>query len=165
MPLSRGAVADIPLTTLFPYLSAIEGESLKQAARAVDAVRADGAAGGWEWMTGLAVSPGPQPWTSLVFGADVVAQTGEGDGLEYLLYVVWTGSGKLAIDAAVNVACWCDTDHATHDAESLRMVIDDETSLHHAFEVGAERLVRWLADPRAAGYWRARASLPPRWTS
>jgi hypothetical protein len=63
----------------------------------------------------------------------------------------------------VNVACWCETDHATHDVEALRLVVGEETSLPKAFRAGAEHLTGWLADPHDADHWRAKAGLPPRW--
>jgi hypothetical protein len=61
----------------------------------------------------------------------------------------------------VNVACWCETDHATHDVDALSLVVGEETSLPQAFAVSAERLAGWLADPRDADCWRDRAALPP----
>ncbi len=84
------------------------------------------------------------------------------DQLEFLLQVVWTDFGQLAVDTAVNVACSCDTDHASHDVDALRLVVGEETSLPRAFQAGAERLIGWLTDPRDADFWRARAALPPR---
>jgi hypothetical protein len=75
----------------------------------------------------------------------------------------WTDLGRLAVDTAVNVACWCETDHATHDVEALRLVVGEETSLPKAFRAGAEHLTGWLADPHDADHWRAKAGLPPRW--
>ncbi|MEU1193562.1 hypothetical protein ABZ421_39695, partial [Streptomyces sp. NPDC005859] len=68
----------------------------------------------------------------------------------------------LAVDAAVNVACWCNTEHATHDIDAVRVDVDDETSLVSAFRAGTDRLTGWLADPRDADHWRARAGLPVR---
>ncbi|MFE0106444.1 hypothetical protein [Streptomyces sp. NPDC059009] len=92
-----------------------------------------------------------------------VIEHGDGiDQLEFLLQVVWTEQGQLAVDAAVNVACWCDTEHATHDIDAVRVVVDDETSMVSAFQSGTERVTGWLADPRDAEYWRARAGLPVR---
>ncbi|WP_326605020.1 hypothetical protein [Streptomyces sp. NBC_01800] len=162
MPMSRGAFDDVPLTTLFPRLLTADVKSLGHAARAVDAARVDGDAAEWEWALGHVVCPGPQPGTPVILGVDVIEQAGEGDQLEFLLQVVWTDQGKLAVDAAVNVACWCETDHATHDVDALNLVVGEETSLPQAFAAGAERLAGWLADPRDADYWRDRAALPPR---
>ncbi|MEV7237241.1 hypothetical protein AB0N06_25735 [Streptomyces sp. NPDC051020] len=135
---------------------------LKQAVRAVDAARVDGDRAEWEWALDHVVFPGPQPWTPVILGLDVIEHAGGGDQLEFLLQVVWTDRGQLAVDAAVNVACWCETDHATHDVDALRLVVGEEASLPQAVEAGAERLTRWLADPRDADYWRGRAALPPR---
>ncbi|MEU6805795.1 hypothetical protein [Streptomyces neyagawaensis] len=91
---------------------------------------------------------------------DVIKHADGGDQLEFLLNVVWTDLGQLAVDAAVNVACWCDTDHASHDVDASRLVVADLTLLPHAFRAGAERLLGWLAEPRDADYWRAKAGLP-----
>ncbi|SNX55754.1 hypothetical protein SAMN06272735_0184 [Streptomyces sp. TLI_55] len=32
------------------------------------------------------------------------------------------------------MACWCDTEHATHDIDAVRVVVDDETSMGLAYE-------------------------------
>ncbi|MEW2425888.1 hypothetical protein AB0911_35740 [Streptomyces nigra] len=149
------------MTTLFPRLSPADVESLEQTASAVDEARADGDAAQWEWALDH-VFPGPQPWTPVVLGLDVIDHADGGDQLEFLLQVVWTDFGQLAVDAAVNVACWCDTDHASHDVDALRLVVGEETSLPRAFEAAAERLIGWLTEPRDADFWRARAALPPR---
>lgn len=108
------------------------------------------------------VFPGPQPWTPTVLGLDVIEHADGGDQLEFLLQVVWTDFGQLAVDATVNVACWCDTDHASHDVDALRLVVGEETSLPRAFQAGAQRLIGWLSDPRDADFWRGQAALPPR---
>ncbi|WP_051833600.1 hypothetical protein [Streptomyces katrae] len=158
----RGAFDDVPLITLFPHLSPADVACLEQAARAVDAARADGEKAEWEWAQDHVVFPSPQPWTPIVLGLDVIKHADGGDQLEFLLQVVWTDLGRLAVDAAVNVACWCDTDHASHDVDALRLVVGEETSLPRAFQVGAERLIAWLTNPRDADFWRARATLPPR---
>ncbi|MEW2130356.1 hypothetical protein [Streptomyces sp. NPDC005435] len=160
--MKRGAFAGVPLAGLFPGLSAAGAEALKDAARAVDAVRSDGIGAEWEWAPEHAVFPGPQPGTPIILGLDVVEHAGGGDQLEFLLQVVWTDLGRLAVDAAVNVACWCDADHASHDVDGFSRAVADPALLPRAFREGAERLTGWLADPRDADYWRAKAGLPAR---
>ncbi|MEU4039882.1 hypothetical protein [Streptomyces collinus] len=157
----RGAFDDAPLTTLFPLLTPAEAASLHRAAGTVDAARARRTAADWEWALEHAAFPGTPLGTPIVLGLDVIEHAEGGDQLEFLLQVVWTDRGHLAVDTAVNVACWCETDHATHDVDALRLVID-ETSLSDAFRAGAERLTGWLADPHDADHWRAKAGLPPR---
>ncbi|WP_406335720.1 hypothetical protein [Streptomyces sp. NBC_00203] len=98
----------------------------------------------------------------MILLADIVGHAGPGDQLEFLLDVSWTDQGQLSVSAAVNVACWRDVDHATHDADALHVVIGAEPSLSQAFQAGADRLVGWLADPRDPDYWRHRAGLPAR---
>ncbi|MGW0926802.1 hypothetical protein ACWD3J_48755 [Streptomyces sp. NPDC002755] len=106
------------------------------------------------------IFPGPQPWTTPIeLGLDVIDIAGGGDQLEFL---VGTECGRLAVDAAVSVACWCDTNHASHGVDALRLVVGEETSVPRAFQTGAERLIGWLNDPRDADFWRTRATLPPR---
>ncbi|MGW5638224.1 hypothetical protein [Streptomyces sp. NPDC003832] len=146
---------------LFPDLSPAGVESLKDAARAVDAARVNDEAE-WEWVLDHAVFPGLQPGTPIILGMDVITHAGGGDQLEFLLQVVWTGSGRLAVEAAVNVACWCDSDHASHDVDAVRLAVDDPALLPHTFRAAAQRLHEWLADPRDADYWRATAGLPAR---
>lgn len=76
--------------------------------------------------------------------------------------MVWIAPGRLAVDAAVNVACWCENNHATHDVDTLRLVVGEETSLPEAFLACAVRLTGWPADPHDADHWRATAGLPSR---
>jgi hypothetical protein len=97
--MSRGAFDDVPLTTLFPHLLAADVESLGHAARAVDAARVDGNAAEWEWALSHVVFPGPRAGTPVILGVDVIEQADEGDQLEFLLQVVWTDRGELAVDA------------------------------------------------------------------
>ncbi|MCX4775288.1 hypothetical protein [Streptomyces sp. NBC_01264] len=163
MTMSRGVIDDVPLSTIFPQASAVDLEAVQQAARAVDAARTWDERPEWEWALAHAVFPGASPGTPVVFGVDVVAYSGGGDQPEFLLQMLWTEDGRLVVSAAVSVACWCETDHATHDVDAIELAVGTGTSIGQAFEVGAERLVGWLADPRDADYWRDRAALPPRW--
>lgn len=158
----RGSFDDIPLTALFPLLSPADVDCLLQVARSVDAARVGGEGLDWEWFPQHAVFPAGQVGTPIVLGLDVIACAEEGEQLEFLLQVVWTQVGGLAVDVAVNVACWCESDHATHDVDALRIVVGEQTSLPDAFRAGADRLTGWLADPHDADHWRAEAGLPPR---
>ncbi|MDG5808893.1 hypothetical protein P9869_40955 [Streptomyces ossamyceticus] len=160
--MQRGSFNDIPLTMLIPGLSPAGVESLKDAARAVDAIHLKEARAEWQWALEHAVFPGTQTGTPVVLGLDVIKHAGGGDQLEFLLNVVWTDLGQLAVEAAVNVACWCDTDHASHDVDACKLVVADLTLLPHAFRAGAERLIGWLAEPRDTDYWRVKAGLPAR---
>lgn len=128
----------------------------------VDVARAGRNTADWEWVLEHAAFALPQLGTPIILGLDVIEHAEGGDQLEFLLHVVWTDLGRLAVDTAVNVACWCDTDHATHDVDALRLAVGEETSLPEAFRAGAERLTAWLDDPRDADYWRVKAGLPPR---
>ncbi|MGW4272102.1 hypothetical protein ACWEGQ_06975 [Streptomyces seoulensis] len=160
--LMRGGFGDIPTTTLFPALNPADADSLHRMARAVDEARRDGDTADWEWFPEHAAFPGRQAGTPIILGLNVIEHAEEGDQLEFLLQVVWTDLGQLAVDAAVNVACWCRTDHATHDVDALTVVVNDETSLHEAFRAAATHLIGRLAEPHDADYWRAKAGLPPR---
>ncbi|MFJ6573503.1 hypothetical protein ACIQNU_39475 [Streptomyces sp. NPDC091292] len=160
MPMRRGTFDNAPLTTLFPDLSLADVHSLQSAASAVD--RASANRTEWEWALQLVVFHDSEPGSPVILGVDVIEHADGTDRLEFLLQVVWTEKGQLAVDAAVNVACWCDSEHATHDIDAVRVVVDDETSLVNAFRASAERLTGWLADPRDADHWRARAGLPVR---
>ncbi|MFB6824297.1 hypothetical protein ACFCXA_22210 [Streptomyces virginiae] len=160
--MERGAFDGVPLTTLFPGLSPVGAESLKHGAHTVDAARFDEAGAEWEWALEHAVFPGPQPRTPIILGLDVIKHADGSDQPAFLLQVVWTDLGRLAVDAAVNVACRCDTDHAGHDVDAFRLAVADPALLPQAFRERAERLIGWLADPRHADYWRAKAGLPAR---
>ncbi|MEU5274833.1 hypothetical protein AB0G87_00290 [Streptomyces asoensis] len=158
----RGGFGCIPTTTLFPFLPPADVDSLHRTARAVDEARREGDPSDWEWFPEHAAFSGSQVGTPIILGLDVIEQAEAGDQLEFRLQVVWTDLGQLAVDAAVNVACWCQTDHATHDADALTVVVSDETSLPEAFWTAATRMTGWLAEPHNADYWRAKAGLPPR---
>ena len=97
----------------------------------------------------------------MILLAEITEQAERGDQLEFLLNVAWTDQAEPSVSAAVNVACWCDTDHATHDVDALHLIINGETSLSQAFRAGVDRLVGWLADPRDADYWRLWPVSPP----
>lgn len=161
----RGSFDDIPVTTLFPLLSHADVDVWRQAARTLDAARCGEDATDWEWFPEHAAFSPTQERTPIILGLDVIGNAEQGDQLEFLLQVAWTDLGQLAVEVMVNVACWCETDHATHDVDTLRVVVGEETSLPEAFCVGARRLTSWLADPRDADHWRATAGLPPRRTS
>ncbi|MEU6245512.1 hypothetical protein [Streptomyces sp. NPDC047024] len=158
----RGSFGDIPMSTLLPLLSPADVDSWNQAADTVDAARGGRDTADWEWFPEHAAFSRTQDGTPIILGLDVIEHAERGDHLEFLLQVVWTELGRLAVDTAVNVACWCETDHATHDVDALRLVVDEETSPPEAFHAGAERLTGWLAAPHDADYWRAKAGLPPR---
>ncbi|MET7276535.1 hypothetical protein ABZS59_36080 [Streptomyces flaveolus] len=160
--LMRGGFGDIPTTTLFPFLNPADEDSLHRTARAVDEARRDGDTTNWDWFPEHAAFPGRHVGTPIILGLDVIEHVGEGDQLEFLLQVVWTDLGQLAVDAAANVACWCRTEHATHDVDALTVVVSNETPLPEAFRAAATQLASWLAEPHDADYWRAKAGLPPR---
>ncbi|MGW7309016.1 hypothetical protein ACWGI1_26005 [Streptomyces sp. NPDC054835] len=162
--LVRSAFGNVPLTTLFPLLSSADADSLNQAAATVDAARFGRGTADWEWALEHAAFPGPRPWTPIILGLDVIEHAHSGDQVEFQLQVVWTDQGSLAVDAMVNVGCWCDADHASHDVDAVRLVVGEDTSLPEAFRSAAERLAGWIAAPHDADYWRAEAGLPPRWT-
>jgi hypothetical protein len=162
MVMARGSLDAVPLSTLFPRLSAADVESLRCSALVVDAARVREAEPTWLWEPSHSVFPGAGPGAAVLLLAEITEQAERGDQLEFLLGVAWTDQAELSVSAAVNVACWCDTDHATHDVDALRLIINGETSLGQAFRAGADRLVGWLADPRDADYWRLRAGLSAR---
>ncbi|GGL84200.1 hypothetical protein GCM10010095_81200 [Streptomyces anthocyanicus] len=98
--------------------------------------------------------------TPITVGLAVAEHAEKRDQLEFLLQVMWTDLGQFAVD----MACWCQTNHATHDVDALTLVVNDETSLPEAFWAAATRLTSWLAEPHDADYWRAKEGLPSRWT-
>ncbi|MFP3119957.1 hypothetical protein [Streptomyces sp. Iso 434] len=125
----RSSFENIPLTRLFPRLSPADMDCMNQAASTVDAARVGRDTVDWEWTPEHAAFPGAQLGTPIILGLDVIEHADGGDQLEFLLQVVWTDRGRLAVDAAVNVACWCDTDHATHDVDALRLLVGEERGL------------------------------------
>lgn len=146
MSMSRGTFDDVPVSALFPQLSAAAAESLQRAARTIDAARPQVAGTKWEWKLEHSVFSGPQSRTHVILLLDVVHPADGSDWLEFQLQVGWADKGQHEVTASVNVGCWCETEHGTHDVDVLRLAIGDEVSLPQAFEAGAERMTRWLAD-------------------
>ncbi|GLW75042.1 hypothetical protein Kpho02_73390 [Kitasatospora phosalacinea] len=162
MHTGRGSFDDVPLSALFPQLSAADVGSLRRAVQRVGAAQPVLVAGGWDWFPEHAVVTGPRSRTSVILLLCVVQPSGVGDWWEFQLQVGWAEQGRHEVSASVNVGCCCETDHGTHDVDVLRFVVGDEVSLPRAFEACAERTGRWLADPRDADHWRARGGLPTR---
>ncbi|SEM41776.1 hypothetical protein [Streptacidiphilus jiangxiensis] len=162
MSMSRDTFDDVPLSTLFPELSAADCGSLRRAALSVGLARPGAVAPKWEWKAEHAVFTGPQSRTHVILLLCVVQPARGSDWLEFQLQVGWTAQGQHDVTASVNVGCWCETDHGTHDVEVLNSVVGDEISLPEAFEACADRMAGWLADPRDADFWRAREDLPTR---
>ncbi|MER5636252.1 hypothetical protein ABT095_04775 [Kitasatospora sp. NPDC002227] len=165
MDIGPGAIEDVPLGALFPRLSAADVESLQRAVGSLGAARPGNVVKGWDWFPGHEVFAGPESRTWVILILCVVQPSGDSDWLEFQLQVGWTDQGQYEVATSVNVGCWCEADHGTHDADVLRFVVGDEISLPHAFEACADRMANWLADPRDADLWRARADLPTRQVS
>lgn len=162
MPMSHGTFDDVPLSALFPRLSVADIGSLRLAARNVDLARSGTAAAKWDWKAAHAVFTGPECRILVILLLCVYQPTSGSDWLEFQLQVGWTDQGQHEVTASVNVGCWCEADHGTHDVDVLQTTVDDEISLPQAFEGCAERMAGWLADPRDADHWRAREGLPAR---
>lgn len=64
--MSRGTFYDVPLSTLFPQLSAAGLGSLQRAASSVGAALSEAAATKWDWEPEHAVFTGPQSRTYVI---------------------------------------------------------------------------------------------------
>ncbi|MFF5084967.1 hypothetical protein ACFY36_48670 [Actinoplanes sp. NPDC000266] len=85
------------------------------------------------------------------------------DWLELALSVTGGEGGHLAVEAAVEVACWCDDDHNAHRVRDLSREVDDDYELADAFAAGAKMLTAVLTEgPFEPQPWRAAAGLPIR---
>jgi hypothetical protein len=162
--MSRDVFKDVPLAALFPQLPTAEVESLQCSARRVDAARVRDSVPEWQWAPTHAVFPGPGPGSAVILLAETNEHADSSDHLAFHLDVFWTDEGRLSVSAAVNVACWCETDHATHYVDDLTLLVKGDTSLGQAFQECAEQLISWLENPREPDYWRERAVLPLRST-
>ncbi|MFF0484881.1 hypothetical protein [Streptomyces sp. NPDC004435] len=145
----RGDFDDVPLAALFPFLAPADADSLNQTANTVDAARAGRTTADWEWVLEPVAFAGSQPGMPIVLGLVVIEHAAGGDQLEFLLQVVRTGPGQLVLEAAVNVACWCETDHAAHDVDNaLRLPVGEAFSWPDASWAGVERPTGLLTDPQ-----------------
>ncbi|MFJ5228437.1 hypothetical protein ACIQBJ_00940 [Kitasatospora sp. NPDC088391] len=159
----QGTFDEVPLGTLFPQLSSAGIESLQRSARGVAAARSE-AAEAWDWFPQHAAFTGPECRAHMILLLCDIRPSAPGDWLEFQLQVGWTDQGRHEVAASVNVSCWCENDHGTHDVDVLTFAVGDEISLPRAFAACAERMTGWLADPRDADFWRARGDLPARWS-
>ncbi|MFD7640782.1 hypothetical protein ACFV4P_09010 [Kitasatospora sp. NPDC059795] len=162
MPMSRGGLHDVPLSTLFPALPAADVDALRHAAGAIDTSGPEAAAAKWEWCLEHSVFTGPECATHVILLFDVVHESEGYDWFEFLLDVGWTADGRHLVTAVVNVGCWCETDHGTHNVDVLQLAVGDGLSLPQAFAACAGHLSERLTDPRDADHWRAFEGLPAR---
>lgn len=160
--MERGTLPSVPLALLFPETPVADLELIRAAGAGLDRARS-GFGTTWEWAPRHATFPDPPvagiPGILLV--ATVVESAGS-DWLEFDLDVQWTRQGRLQVVAAVNVACWCATNHNTHYVDKLVLTIDPGASLGRAFETASRLMITWLEDPHTADWWRAKARLPSR---
>lgn len=122
MSMSRAAFENVALSVIFPQLAPAGIEAVRGAARAADAVRVQESAPRWERAPDLRQPSGLQSGSSVLLLADVVVHADRVDQTEFRLQALRTDQRQIAVNAAVNVACSCETDHATHDVDIDRTV-------------------------------------------
>lgn len=95
----------------------------------------------------------------LVFDTTITLFDQSFDSLELTLDVAWRPD--LTVNAAVEVACWCSTDHNIHQVRESHWPVADTEELVEAFAAGVAMLAGVLDsgpfDPRP---WRLDAGLP-----
>lgn len=95
----------------------------------------------------------------LVFDATVTLFRQGFDWLELTLDVAWRP--ELTVNAAVEIACWCPTDHNMHQVRESHWPVAGTEELVEAFAAGVAMLAGVLDsgpfDPRP---WRLEAGLP-----
>lgn len=160
---STGSLADVPLAALFHSVGVTELERIREAGRSLDGSGWKHRGPEWSWFPQHAEFPGRHVvGTPQILLAEMVRHDEGGDSLSLVLDVTWGPEGGLRVTAAVNAACWCEVDHATHDVDSLELAVGTDVSLGAAFERGVEQMLLWSEGQRDPSYWRSRAGFPSR---
>ena len=119
------SVAHIPLRDLLPrgYVSA-EGE-LRRLANELESHPSAGRRIAWHWYPDRTEPPhtlDTRVHLLLVDVAITLYHAGQ-DWLQLTLDIAWTAAAKLAVNAAVEVGCWCPKDHNMHQVREAQWYV------------------------------------------
>ncbi|MCP2337939.1 hypothetical protein [Actinomadura rupiterrae] len=157
----RGPFAEVPLRLLFADAAERDFEEMRRAADALDVV-APAPAITWEWFPDHVPYPGAAPGVihEILLATVVMKAEDLSDWHEFGISVEWTVGGGLAVVVTVNLACYCETDHGTHNVDEFRLGVGRDTPHGEAFEAACRQMAVLLQAPRSAHWWRVKAGLP-----
>lgn len=156
------SLADIPLSELLPEPYTTVLVELRRAGARLDSGRPATEPSRWFWYPANALPPSaPRPGISeLLVGTGITLYSTGVDWLELTLDIAWAEPPRLAVSAAVEVACWCPQDHNMHQVRDLRWEVATGAELVDALDAAATTLLTWLRDgPYLPGPWRTRAGM------
>ena len=153
----------VPLQEVLPhdYLSA-EGE-LRRLANELDSNPLAAERIVWHWYPGRKEPPQTAESRTYLLLVDttITLYSTRDDWLELSLDIAWLASAKLTVNAAVEVACWCQENHNMHQVRQGRWRVVDSHELVEAFAAGTAMLIEVLASgPSEPHPWRVQAGLP-----
>jgi hypothetical protein len=134
-----------------------------QSAEMLEQARLPGDPADWYWFEKHSI---PVPRTAEhrsygIVGIDLSVPVPADDLLEFSADVWQHVPPLMTVTAAVNVDCWCATNHRSpHTAEHMEWPASSHEALADAFDKAVRTVVGWLHDSRDPSVWRARAGLP-----
>jgi hypothetical protein len=156
--------AEIPLTDVFPNLTAETSAQLIRTGERLDTARPAVDSGGWDWYP-QNVPPAtkyPSGVTLLLISTEVTLFNDRVDSLELALYIGWSVPPLLVVSAGIEVACWCPTYHNMHPVRCTEWVVGTSQALVGAFDAAISDIISSLDGSPDPSTWRAQAGLPPR---
>ncbi|MBU2665218.1 hypothetical protein KOI35_17075 [Actinoplanes bogorensis] len=155
------SLAQVPLSDVLPS-SCVDAEpELRRLAGDLESHPAAAGRIRWHWYPEHKTPPGTSRAgvCLIVCDAAITVFDQDHDSLELTLTVGWCP--ELTVSAAVEVACWCSSDHNIHEVRGSSRPATNGAALVNGFAAGAAMLTRVLDsgqfDPRR---WRVEAGLP-----
>jgi hypothetical protein len=97
----------------------------------------------------------------LILDATVTLMNTGVDWLQLTLDIAWRTPERLTVNAAVEVACWCSTDHNMHRVREAQWLVNSTAELLEGFTAGTAMLSDVLdSGPYEPGPWRTASHLP-----
>lgn len=152
------SIDHVPLSDVLPsdYVAAMD--ELQRLARTLDLHRAAADRIGWWWYPEHRRPPSGDAYV-LLFDTTITLFNSGHDWLELTLDVAWRP--ELTVNAAVEVACWCQQDHGMHQVRSERLPVANSHDLAESFAGGIAILTNVLdSGPFDPSAWRVGAGLP-----
>jgi hypothetical protein len=149
-------IADVPLTDLLSFLSGTDAARMADAATLLDELPEPITRSPWSWL--LPEEDAPQ---RPVLETILTLQSTGTDWLEIWLDIEPSSvPDMLAIYTAIEVACWCPTDHNMHAVHEQHWLAASGPALATAFETAIAAVRSWAADSQDPNHYRQRAGLP-----
>jgi hypothetical protein len=159
---SAGSIARVPLRDVLPGDYAAAEDRLRSLAVPLEI---HGSAAGrivWHWYPDHVEPPPaelPQREYRMLLDAVITLMSTGYDWLDLTLDLAWTP--ELSVNAAVEVACWCQPDHNMHQVRDAQWPVASVEGLVEGFAAAIAMLTDVLdSGPFDPSPWRDRAGLP-----